>query len=86
MLGGYEIVKVNDDVPGFINTFSALSVHDWAGLMFILGAAAFGFLNAVLAGFIAYAIADRPASFPASSPVSLPAPSVRASWAPSSAA
>ena len=32
--------------------------------MFILGAVAFGFLNAVLAGFIAYAIADRPGLVP----------------------
>ncbi|MDQ1248811.1 MAG: fructose system or component [Actinomycetota bacterium] len=64
MLGGFEIVKVNDDVPGFIDQFSILSLNDWAGLMFILGAVAFGFLNAVLAGFIAYAIADRPGLVP----------------------
>jgi len=64
MLGGYKIVEVNGDVPGFIDQFSVLSRHDWAGLMFILGAVAFGFLNAVLAGFIAYAIADRPGLVP----------------------
>ena len=64
MLGGYQIVEVNGDVPGFIDQFSLFSVHDWAGLMFILGAVAFGFLNAVLAGFIAYAIADRPGLVP----------------------
>lgn len=64
MLGGFEIVDVNDDVPGFIDQFSVLSLQDWAGLMFILGAVAFGFLNAVLAGFIAYAIADRPGLVP----------------------
>ncbi len=64
MLGGYQIVEVNSDVPGFIDQFSFFSVHDWAGLMFILGAVAFGFLNAVLAGFIAYAIADRPGLVP----------------------
>ena len=64
MLGGYEIVSVNGDVPGFIDQFSMFSLNDWAGLMFILGATAFGFLNAVLAGFIAYAIADRPGLVP----------------------
>ncbi len=64
MLGGYQIVEVNADVPGFIDQFSLLSLNDWAGLMFILGATAFGFLNAVLAGFIAYAIADRPGLVP----------------------
>jgi fructose PTS system EIIBC or EIIC component len=64
MLGGYQIVEVNGDVPAFIDQFSVFSVDDWAGLMFILGAVAFGFLNAVLAGFIAYAIADRPGLVP----------------------
>jgi PTS system fructose-specific IIC component len=64
MLGGYQIVEVNGDVPGFIDQFSMFSLNDWAGLMFILGATAFGFLNAVLAGFIAYAIADRPGLVP----------------------
>ena len=59
-----EVVKVNGDVSGFLDTFSFGSLDDWAGLMFILGAAAFGFLNAVLAGFIAYAIADRPGLVP----------------------
>ncbi len=59
-----EVVKVNADVPGFIEQFSFFDLSDWAGLMFILGAVAFGFLNAVLAGFIAYAIADRPGLVP----------------------
>ena len=66
MLGGYEIVAVsNDRCPtAFIDQFSFFDLNDWAGLMFILGAVAFGFLNAVLAGFIAYAIADRPGLVP----------------------
>jgi PTS system fructose-specific IIC component len=64
MLGGYSIVEVNSNVADFLNGFSFFSLHDWAGLMFILGATAFGFLNAVLAGFIAYAIADRPGLVP----------------------
>ena len=64
MLGGYEIVSVNADPTAFIDQFSFFDLNDWAGLMFILGAVAFGFLNAVLAGFIAYAIADRPGLVP----------------------
>lgn len=64
MLGGYEIVEVNADPQAFIDQFSFFDLSDWAGLMFILGAVAFGFLNAVLAGFIAYAIADRPGLVP----------------------
>ncbi len=64
MLGGYEIVSVNADPAAFIDQFSFFDLNDWAGLMFILGAVAFGFLNAVLAGFIAYAIADRPGLVP----------------------
>jgi PTS system fructose-specific IIC component len=64
MLGGYEIVSVNADPQAFIEQFSFFDLNDWAGLMFILGAVAFGFLNAVLAGFIAYAIADRPGLVP----------------------
>jgi PTS system fructose-specific IIC component len=64
MLGGYEIVEVNADPAAFIDQFSFFDLDDWAGLMFILGAVAFGFLNAVLAGFIAYAIADRPGLVP----------------------
>jgi PTS system fructose-specific IIC component len=64
MLGGFDIVEVNADVPAFIDAWSPFNLQDWAGLMFILGAVAFGFLNAVLAGFIAYAIADRPGLVP----------------------
>ena len=64
MLGGYDIVGVNSDVTGFLDQFNFFSIEDWAGVMFILGATAFGFLNAVLAGFIAYAIADRPGLVP----------------------
>ncbi len=59
-----QVVKSNTDVAGFLDQFSAVSLSDWAGLMFILGAAAFGFLNPVLAGFISYGIADRPGLVP----------------------
>ncbi len=61
---GYEIVSVATDVPGFIDQFSVLSLYDWAGLMFIIGAGMFSFLNVILAGYIAYAIADRPGLAP----------------------
>ncbi|HVQ88867.1 MAG TPA: fructose-specific PTS transporter subunit EIIC [Actinomycetes bacterium] len=65
MIGGYEIVGVKADIPGFLDSFSVFSGHDWAGLMFILGDGIFGtFLLPVLAGFIAYAIADRPGLAP----------------------
>ena len=64
MLGGYEITSVGSDIPGFLDQFSVLSLQDWAGICFILGGAAFGFLYPVLAGFIAYAIADRPGLVP----------------------
>jgi PTS system fructose-specific IIC component len=67
MLGGYQIVSVGADDAAradFLNQFNFLSVHDWAGLMWILAGVAFGFLNAVLAGFISYAIADRPGLVP----------------------
>ncbi len=64
MLGGYEIVEVNGRIPDFLDAFSFTSLYDWAGIMFIIGAATFGFLNAILAGFIAYAIADRPGLVP----------------------
>ena len=76
---GYRIVEVNADVPAFIDQFSALSLYDWAGLLFIIGAGMFSFLNAILAGYIAYAIADRPGLAPASSPAG-----PQASWAPGS--
>ncbi len=65
MLGGYEVVAVNDiGVAKFVDQFSVLSLQDWAGLMFLIGAGMFGFLNVILAGFIAYAIADRPGLAP----------------------
>ena len=59
-----KVVEPNNNVTAFLDQFSVTSLFDWAALMFILGAAAFGFLNAILAGFIAYAIADRPGLVP----------------------
>ncbi|TWP46782.1 PTS fructose transporter subunit IIBC [Lentzea tibetensis] len=59
-LGGYEIVNA----PKVTDQFAIGSLQSWAALMFQVGAAAFGFLVPVLAGFIAFAIADRPAIAP----------------------
>jgi PTS system fructose-specific IIC component len=65
MLGGYEIKEQTSIGAGaWVDQFSVLSLQDWAGLMFIIGAGMFGFLNVVLAGYIAYAIADRPGLAP----------------------
>ncbi|NHT16268.1 fructose-specific PTS transporter subunit EIIC [Cellulomonas sp. IC4_254] len=51
-------------VQDLITSFSITSGQDWAVLLYQTGAAAFGFLVAVLSGFIAYAIADRPGLVP----------------------
>ncbi|GIG35328.1 PTS fructose transporter subunit IIC [Cellulomonas pakistanensis] len=51
-------------VEDLITSFSITSGQDWAVLLYQTGAAAFGFLVAVLSGFIAYAIADRPGLVP----------------------
>ncbi len=62
MLGGFQIsTTTTKDV---IDTFSPLSLQSWAGLMMVIGGAAFGFLVPVLSGFIAFAIADRPGIAP----------------------
>ncbi|RFA18251.1 PTS fructose transporter subunit IIC [Subtercola boreus] len=62
IIGGYEIVSVKP--ADIIGNFNAFSSHDWAALMFLVGAATFGFLVPVLSGFIAFAIADRPGIAP----------------------
>jgi fructose PTS system EIIBC or EIIC component len=62
--GAVQVVTVNGDITGFLNTFNAASLYDWAGLLFIIGAATFGLLNGVLGAYIAYAIADRPGLVP----------------------
>ncbi|VXC03035.1 PTS fructose transporter subunit IIC [Nocardioides sp. AX2bis] len=51
-------------VTDLIASFDPTSGTQWAALLFQGGVAAFGFLVAVLAGFIAYAIADRPGLAP----------------------
>ena len=62
LIGGFEISSVT--AADLIAGFDPLSGHDWAGLLFVLGGAAFGFLVPVLAGFIAFGIADRPGLAP----------------------
>ncbi|MFC6713949.1 fructose-specific PTS transporter subunit EIIC [Branchiibius cervicis] len=46
------------------NSFNPANGMHWAALLFLIGAAAFGFLVPILSGFIAFAIADRPGLVP----------------------
>ncbi|PRY18419.1 PTS fructose transporter subunit IIC [Kineococcus rhizosphaerae] len=62
LIGGYTINKVT--AADLIASFDPTTAHDWAGLLFVLGGSAFGFLVPVLAGFIAFGIADRPGLAP----------------------
>ncbi|MEZ0493592.1 PTS fructose transporter subunit IIC [Kineococcus sp. TBRC 1896] len=62
LIGGYQITDVT--AADLISGFDPLSADAWAGLLFVLGAASFGFLVPVLAGFIAFGIADRPGIAP----------------------
>ncbi|MEU1853450.1 fructose-specific PTS transporter subunit EIIC [Streptomyces sp. NPDC019990] len=59
-LGGWEI----DKAKPVIDHFDWGQVDSWGALMFQIGAAAFGFLVPVLAGYIAYGMADRPGLVP----------------------
>ncbi|WP_372408198.1 fructose-specific PTS transporter subunit EIIC [Streptomyces luteireticuli] len=59
-IGGYEVDKAPSVAKHFVWTESM----SWAALFFQTGGAAFGFLVAVLAGFIAYGMADRPGLVP----------------------
>jgi PTS system fructose-specific IIC component len=65
--GPIEIVKYGLTAEGEYNitqNFDVLSLTSWAALLFVIGAAAFGFLVPILSGFIAFAIADRPGLVP----------------------
>ena len=65
--GPVEIVKYGLTAEGdynIVQNFNPLSMTSWAALLFVIGAAAFGFLVPILSGFIAYAIADRPGLVP----------------------
>ncbi|WP_431046825.1 PTS fructose transporter subunit IIABC [Streptomyces sp. P1-3] len=59
-IGGYKINKAPSVAEHFIWTDHS----SWAALLFQIGAAAFGFLVPILAGYIAYGMADRPGLVP----------------------
>ncbi|WP_432523584.1 PTS fructose transporter subunit IIC [Kineococcus sp. SYSU DK006] len=62
LIGGFRISEVRAE--DLIAAFDPLSAHDWAGVLFVVGSASFGFLVPVLAGFIGFAVADRPGIAP----------------------
>ena len=66
--GAVQIVKygitAKDPAFSLMDSFNPVSLTHWAALLFVIGAAAFGFLVPILSGFIAYAIADRPGLVP----------------------
>ncbi|GMA37238.1 hypothetical protein GCM10025876_34420 [Demequina litorisediminis] len=65
--GAIEIVKYNltsDDAYNIAENFDIASLTAWAALLYVIGAASFGFLVPILSGFIAFAIADRPGLVP----------------------
>ena len=65
--GPIEIVKYNltsADQYNIAQNFSVGSLTAWAALLYVIGAASFGFLVPILSGFIAFAIADRPGLVP----------------------
>ncbi|MDC5697104.1 fructose-specific PTS transporter subunit EIIC [Intrasporangium calvum] len=65
--GAIEIVKYGLTAEGDYNitqNFNPISLTSWAALLFVIGAASFGFLVPILSGFIAFAIADRPGLVP----------------------
>ncbi|GKQ39971.1 fructose-specific PTS transporter subunit EIIC [Streptomyces sp. A012304] len=59
-IGGYQINKA----PSVMEHFVWTQADSWGALFFQIGAAAFGFLVPVLAGYIAYGMADRPGLVP----------------------
>lgn len=52
------------NIVNIVTDFSPGDGMHWAALLFLVGAASFGFLVPILAGFIAFAIADRPGLAP----------------------
>ncbi|AIR98903.1 fructose-specific PTS transporter subunit EIIC [Streptomyces glaucescens] len=59
-IGGYQI----NEAKSVIDHFDWGQADSWGALFFQIGAAAFGFLVPVLAGYIAYGMADRPGLVP----------------------
>jgi PTS system fructose-specific IIC component len=65
--GPIDVVNYSLTADGEYNiaqNFDVTSLMSWAGLLFVMGGAAFGFLVPILSGFIAFAIADRPGLVP----------------------
>jgi fructose PTS system EIIBC or EIIC component len=59
-IGGYQI----NEAKSVTEHFDWGQIDSWGALLFQIGAAAFGFLVPVLAGYIAYGMADRPGLVP----------------------
>ncbi|NUT27483.1 MAG: PTS transporter subunit EIIA [Streptomyces sp.] len=59
-IGGYQI----NEAKSVTEHFDWGQLDSWGALLFQIGAAAFGFLVPVLAGYIAYGMADRPGLVP----------------------
>ena len=51
-------------IVNIVTDFNPTDGMHWAALLFLVGAASFGFLVPILSGFIAFAIADRPGLAP----------------------
>ncbi len=51
-------------IVNIVANFNPADGMHWAALLFLVGAASFGFLVPILSGFIAFAIADRPGLAP----------------------
>jgi PTS system fructose-specific IIC component len=82
--GAIEIVKYGLTAEGEFNITQNINDYSgtsWAALLYVIGAAAFGFLVPILSGFIAFAIADRPGLVPG-----IVGGSIAATWAPASSA
>ena len=65
--GAIQVVKYGLAAEGEFNivqNFNPTNGMHWAAVLFVIGAAAFGFLVPILSGFIAFAIADRPGLAP----------------------
>ncbi len=52
------------NIVNIVTDFNPTDGMHWAALLFLVGAASFGFLVPILSGFIAFAIADRPGLAP----------------------
>ena len=60
----YALTGGKEGVTNLMTDFSPGNGMHWAALLFLIGAAAFGFLVPILSGFIAFGIADRPGLVP----------------------